>query len=119
MAEFVYNNAKNASFGHTPFELNCGYYPQILYKDNINSRSKSKLADNLLAELRELMIICKKNLHHAQEFQKWAHDKGIKPRSYVPSDKVWLNNKYIKTKQNWKLEAKFFGLFQVLYPVGK
>ena len=26
MAEFAYNNAKNASTGHTPFELNCGYH---------------------------------------------------------------------------------------------
>ena len=24
---FAYNNAKNASTSHTPFELNCGYHP--------------------------------------------------------------------------------------------
>ena len=24
MAEFAYNNIKNASIGHTPFDLNCG-----------------------------------------------------------------------------------------------
>ena len=28
MAEFAYINAKNASTGHTPFELNFGYHPQ-------------------------------------------------------------------------------------------
>ena len=65
------------------------------------------------------MIIYQENLHHAQELQKQAHNKGVKLRSYVPSDKVWLNSKYIKTKQNRKLEAKFFGLFQVLHPVRK
>ena len=27
MAEFAYNNAKNASTGHTPFKLNCGFHP--------------------------------------------------------------------------------------------
>ena len=27
MAEFAYNNAKNASTGFTPFKLNCGYHP--------------------------------------------------------------------------------------------
>ena len=32
---------------------------------------------------------------------------------------VWLNIKYIKNKRNRKLEAKFFGLFQVLHLVGK
>ena len=30
-----------------------------------------------------------------------------------------MNSKYIKTKQNQKLKAKFFGPFQILYPVGK
>ena len=119
MAEFAYNNAKNASTGHTPFELNCGYHPWMLYKDNVDPRSKSKSADNLSAELRELIIVCKENLHHAQKLQKRAHDKGIKPRSYVPSDKVWLNSKYIKTKQNRKLGAKFFRPFRVLHPAGK
>ena len=119
MAEFAYNNAKNASTGHTPFELNCGYHSRILYKEKVNSRSKSKSADKLSVELRELMIVCQENFYHAQEFQKRAHDKGIKSRSYAPSDKVWLNSKYIKTKQNQKLEAKFFGPFRVLHLVGK
>ena len=118
MAEFAYNNAKNASTGHTPFELNCGYYPRMSYGEDVKSRSQSKSADELLAELRELMIICQKNLHHAQELQKCTHDKQVKPQSYAPGEKVWLNNKYIKTKRNRKSEAKFFGPFRVLYPVG-
>ena len=119
MAEFAYNNAKNASTGYTFFELNCNYYFQMSYKNDVNSCSKSKLADKLLAKLRELMIIYWKNLHHAQKLQKRAYNKGVKPRSYASGNKVWLNSKYIKTKQNRKLEAKFFGPFQVLHPVGK
>ena len=119
MAEFAYNNAKNASSGHTPFKLNCGYHPRMSYKEDVDPRSKSKSADELSAELRELMIVCRENLHHAQELQKRAHDKGVKPRSYAPDDKVWLNTKYIKTKRNRKLEAKFFGPFRVLHPVSK
>ena len=119
MAEFAYNNAKNASTGHMPFELNCGYHPRMSYEEEVDPRSKSKSADKLSAELRELMIVCRENLHHAQELQKRAHDKGVKPRSYAPGDKVWLNSKYIKTKRNRKLEAKFFGPFRVLHPVGK
>ena len=65
------------------------------------------------------MTVCRENLHHAQELQKRAYDKGTKPRSYAPGEKVWLNSKYIKTKQNRKLESKFFGPFRVLHPVGK
>ena len=65
------------------------------------------------------MIVCQSNFYHTQEFQKWAHNKSVKPRSYIPNNKVWLNSKYIQIKQNRKLEAKFFGPFQVLYPIGK
>ena len=65
------------------------------------------------------MTVCQKNLHHTQNFQKQAHNKGVKPRTYVLDDKVWLNNKYIKTKYKRKLEVKFFGPFRVLYPIGK
>ena len=119
MAEFTYNNSKNASTNHTPFELNCGYYPWMLYKKEVDPRSQSKSADELSEELRELMIVCCKNLHHAQELQKRAYDKRVKPWSYASGKKVWLNSKFIKTKRNRKLEAKFFGPFQVSHPVGK
>ena len=119
MPEFAYNNAKNVSTKHTPFELNCGYHSQMLYKDDVNPRSKSKSADKLSAELRELIIICSKNLHHAHEFQKRAYNKGVNPQSYAPGNKVWLNARYIKTKHNQKLEAKFFGPLRVLHPVRK
>ena len=65
------------------------------------------------------MIVSIENLYHAQELQKRAYNKGVKPRSHAPSDKVWLNIKHIKTKQNRKLEAKFFKPFRVLHPVGR
>ena len=89
------------------------------YKEDVDPRSQSKSADKLVAELRELIIVCQENLHHAQELQKRAYDKGVKPWSYTPGEKVWLNSKYIKTKRNRKLEAKFFGPFRVRHPVGK
>ena len=63
------------------------------------------------------MAAYRENLQHAQELQKRAHDKGTKLRSYVSSEKVWLNSKYIKIKRNRKLEAKFFGHFRVLHLV--
>ena len=119
MAEFAYNNAKNSSTDHTFFELNCNYHLSVSFEEDTNCRSQSKLADKLSAELRDLITVCRKNLHHAQEFQKQAHDKSVKPTSYAPNNKVWLNSKYIKIKRSQKLEAKFFKPFQVLYPVGK
>lgn len=57
------------------------------------------------------MAVDYKNLYHAQKLQKQAYDKSIKPKTYAFDDKIWSNSKYIKTKQNEKLEVKFFGLF--------
>ena len=119
MAKFAYNNVKNVTIGYTPFELNCRYHPWVLYEENIDSCSESELTDELLAELQELMTVCQENLHYAQKLQKQAYNKSIKSKSYALGDKVWLNNKYLKTKQNQKLEAKFFRLFQFLHPVRK
>ncbi len=65
------------------------------------------------------MTVCREKLQHVQELQKQYHNKHTKPRSYTLGKKVWLNSKYIKTKQNRKLEAKFFGPFRVLHLVGK
>ena len=78
IAEFAYNNAKNASTGHTSFELNCGYHPRVSYEEDLDPRSKSKTAEELSSELQNLMAICQQNLYHAQKLQKRAHNKGIK-----------------------------------------
>ena len=119
IAEFAYNNAKNASTGFTPFKLNCGYHPQVSYEEDLDPRSKSRTMKELSSELQELITVCQQNLHHAQELQKRAHDKDVKPQSYAPGDKVWLSSKHLKTKRNCKLEAKFLDPFWVLNPVGK
>ena len=39
-------------------------------------------------ELKKLINICRQNLLHAQDLQKRSHDKGVKPFSYVPGEKV-------------------------------
>ena len=68
MAEFAYNNAKITTTGHTPFELNYGYHPWMSYKEDVDPHSQSKLVDELSAKLKELMIVCQKNLYHAHKF---------------------------------------------------
>ena len=111
MTEFAYKNAKNASTGYTSFELNYIYHPYVSYKKNVDLCSKFILVVNLANNIRELMTVCWEKLQHAQDLWIQAHKKGTKPRSYIPDNKVWLNSKYIKTKQNRKLRAKFFRPF--------
>ena len=97
--------------GHMPFKLNYGYHSHDSLKDKYDICFKSSLVKGLAVKLRELINICHQNLLHAQDLQKQAYIKGVKPWSYVSSEKVWFNSKHIKTKKNQKLEAKFFGPF--------
>ena len=68
MAEFFYNNANNASSGYILFKLNFDYYFCILYKKNVDFYLKFKLINKLLIELRELIIIYKKNFYYIKNF---------------------------------------------------
>ena len=58
MAEFVYNNATNASTGYMLFELNCRYHLCISYVEDFDPRSKLKTAEKLSFELQDLMAVC-------------------------------------------------------------
>ena len=88
MAKFAYNNAKNASTGHMPFELNCSYHLRVFFEDDVSFFSRSRFANKLAKELRELIDICWQNLLNTQKLQKKAYDKGIKLWSYVQGEKV-------------------------------
>ena len=70
MAEFTYNNTKNASTGFTSFELNCRYHPRVFYKEDLDPYSKLRTAKELSSTLQELMTVCQQNIHHAQKLQK-------------------------------------------------
>ncbi len=67
MAEFTYNNAKNASTGHTLFELNYGFHPWASYEQDVDPRSQSKSAEELATKFRELIAVSRENLSYTQE----------------------------------------------------
>ena len=51
MTKLAYNNAKNVSIGHTPFELNYSYYLYVFFTEDINSLFWLKKAVKLSAKL--------------------------------------------------------------------
>ena len=65
------------------------------------------------------MTVYWKNLYHTQRLQKEIDKKDVKPRSYAFSNNIWLNSKYIQTRQNQKFEVKFFESLRVLHLVDK
>ena len=58
MVEFAYNNAKNASTGHTLFKLNCGYHLRVSFEKDVDFSSKSRSTNELAEKLRELIEVC-------------------------------------------------------------
>ncbi len=65
IAEFTYNNTKNASTDYTPFKLNCDYHPRVPFKKDVDPRLRSCSTNKLAKELRELIEVCYQNLLHA------------------------------------------------------
>lgn len=88
MAEFIYNNSKNASTGLIPFNLNCGYHHHVFFEEDTNPSSKSKSADKLVNDQKDQVIFYWENLYYTQKLQKRTHNKGVKLRSYASGDKV-------------------------------
>ena len=64
MAEFAYNNAKNASTGFTPFELNCGYHLWVSYKEDLDPHSQLKTAEELSSKFQNLIAAYKQNFYY-------------------------------------------------------
>ena len=67
IAEFTYNNAKNASTGYTPFELNYGYHSRVSFEEDVNSRLRSFFVNKLAKKLSELIESYCQKLFHVQE----------------------------------------------------
>ena len=55
----------------------------MFYKKRVNPYSKSKLANKVLAKLRKLMIVYKKNLYYIPKLQKRVYNKSVRPRKYA------------------------------------
>ena len=70
MAKFTYNNTKNASIGYTLFELNYGYYPRILFKEDINSCSISCFINKLAGKLKKLIKFTSKTYFIYKNYEK-------------------------------------------------
>lgn len=83
---------------HIPFKLNCDYHLRMSIEKNRDFYFCSKTNNRLAIKLQNLLVVCHQNLYHVQKYQKQAHNKRNKPKSYVSGNKIWPNSKYIKNK---------------------
>ena len=96
MAKFTYIYIKNISIDYISFKLNYRYDLCVFYKKDLNLHSKSGIRKKVSFELQELMTIYQQNLSHIQKLQKQTYNKIVKPQSYILSNKIRLNNNYLK-----------------------
>ena len=121
LAEFVYNNAQNASTGVSPFYANYGYHPRssprlVVTEEVINPR-----AEELAANIRKIHTQLRSQLESAQADYKEKYDRHVKEHPpFAVGDKVWLMRKNIKTNRpSQKLDVKRLGPFKILEIVGE
>ena len=93
IAKFAYNNAKNASTGHMPFKLNCGYHPRIFFKEDTNPHSQSKTIKKLSSKPKELMTIVGRTSTMLKSFRSELTIKGSNLGATPPVIKLdWIVN---------------------------
>ncbi len=63
----AYAKDHNRCIGFRKSDHNCGYYCQVLFKEDVNFRSRSCSTNKRADKLKELIEICYKNLLHAQK----------------------------------------------------
>ena len=66
IAEFTYNNCKNASTGQILFELNRGYHLWISFKNKYDACSRSSSGNKLAKKLKKLINVYCQILLYAQ-----------------------------------------------------
>ena len=57
MVEFANKNVKNFNIGYIFFKLNYKYPPQVFYKTDKDTRSRSKAAKQLTKNIKNLIVI--------------------------------------------------------------
>jgi hypothetical protein len=124
LAEFVYNNAKNASIGISPFYANYGYHPRATLKirpvqEQDNYRNPA--AESFFNHLKQVHDKLRSTLKQAQETYKRFSDRRAGPApEFKAGDLVWLNRKNIETtRPSQKLDFKQLGPFKILKVIGE
>jgi hypothetical protein len=124
LAEFVYNNAKSASTGMSPFYANYGYHPRHTIKVKQNHQDNGTMnpsAEALRERFDKVHKELREHLEGAQQAYKRSHDRKTRePPLFRPGDLVWLNRTNIKTtRPSQKLDRKRMGPFKIMEAVGE
>ena len=116
-AEFAYNNAKQISTGHTPFELDCGQHP-LTPAALATKVTNVPAADDFAQHWENMINMAKDALMIAQDRQSKYANQHRRHLTYQVGDKVMLsarniNNPVDKQRPTRKLSPKYLGPYTI------
>lgn len=112
MTYFDYDNTNKTSNDHSLFSLNCDIYLQMSFKKTGNLWSKLKAINKLATKLKKLTGACIEIFQHFKKILKQYYVLYAKVKNYISSNKLWLNNKYIKTIKHSSLKLNLLNHFK-------
>jgi hypothetical protein len=120
VAEFAYNNARQATLKCTPFFANYGFNPRFSFNPQPTINSDAAPAAQLTAErLRNLHDDLVEKIKKSQNDQARYYDTKHKRIEFAVGDKVWLRAVNIKTQRpSKKLDWKKLGPFKIIERIG-
>lgn len=111
ITEIFFNNAKNASISSSFFKQIYGFYSRVFHKKNVNTYFESNFWDKIATKTKKLNTICQLYFYYTKIYKNCYSEKSKNPRNYALSNEVWLNNKYIQIKHNFKIKTPFLDVF--------
>ena len=115
LAEFALNSNISSIMGYAPFELNCGFMPQLGQHLSTNTKFAGvwqfaqQARWNLMMTHDTIIESRIVQLHHANH----RHDSGVK---YSPGDFIYLSTKNLTLPKGRakKLQPKYIGPYKVV-----
>ena len=120
-AEFVCNNAFNATTNTSPFHALMGYHPTISRRIGDDSQKRKEQHINAVERLEKLVDIRQKleqHWHEAVARQKRFYDEHRVEKSFKKGELVLLSTQNLSMKIPKKMKPKFVGPFRILETVG-
>jgi hypothetical protein len=121
MAEYGYNNSKQASSQHSPFFLNHGRHPSTHFSNIVAKRAQVPAVTTFVEGLQSALQDAKTNIHAAQMRQKAYADKKRREHQFQVGEQVLLavRQQQLPPGISSKLSVKYSGPFLISAAVGK
>ena len=111
LAEFAFNNAKNAITKKSPFEVVYGYQP-VTPLEIISGTTKLPAVEKKIDEIRAVWSQAQVAIMKAQESQKIYADQRRRDEEFEVGQEVYLSTRNLRAYQ--KQDATYIGPFKIV-----